>query len=77
MNHLTWTEVQSRLDEVERDDRAGIVAVFLEFEGRALDERDGRGARKTVNLSTFCQRFSLPRQTFARWLRKYGQLEAV
>lgn len=70
--HLSWTTVERALDRVEQDDKAGVVAVFLEFEGRALDRRDMRGARQTVNVSTFCQRFRLGRGTFARWLHLYG-----
>ena len=73
MNHLVWTEVEERLDKVEQDDKAGIVGVFLEFEGRALDQRDMRGARQTVNISTFCQHFQINRNSFARWLRAIGK----
>jgi hypothetical protein len=69
--HLNWSSVERALDEVEQDDKAGIVAVFLEFEGRSLEEWDMRGARRTVNVSTFCQHFHLGRQTFARWLRDH------
>ncbi len=71
--HLSWTTVEEELDRVEQDDRAGTVAVFLAYEGMALDERDMRGARKTVNVSTFCQHFGLGRQTFARWLRDHAR----
>ena len=68
-SHLDWKEVEDRLDLVEATDRAGIVSVYLEFEGRALEQRDMRGVRQTVNISTFCQHFRIGRQTFARWLR--------
>lgn len=74
--HLNWREVEEKLDGVEQDDKAGIVAVFLEFEGRALDERDMRGARRTVNVSAFCQHFGLGRGTFANWLRHHEEQPA-
>jgi hypothetical protein len=77
MVHLSWSEVEEDLDQVEQGDRAGIVAIFLKYEGQALDRRDGRGARQTVNVSTFCQQFSLGRGTFARWLKTYGIKETA
>lgn len=67
--HLTWDDVDARLDEVEAGDRAGVVAVFLLFEGMALDVFDGRGARQTVNVSSFCGHIGMYRPTFRRWLR--------
>lgn len=76
VEHLTWAEVGDALDLVEQGDREGVVTVFLMYEGRALNERDLRGARKTVNLSSFCQHFRISRQTFAQWLHKYGNKEA-
>lgn len=75
-NHLDWQEVEQRLDSVAAGDSEGLVAAFLEFEGRALDQRDGRGARQTVCISTFCQHFGLGRQSFARRVRAQ-QKEAV
>ena len=72
MAHLNWSEVEARLDLVEQDDKAGIVAVYLEFEGHALDQHDMRGARQTVNISTFCQHFRLGRGTFTRWIEVYS-----
>ena len=75
--HLSWSTVDEALDRVEESDRAGIVAVFLEHEGRALDERDMRGARRTVCVSSFCQHTGIGRQTFSRWLRDYSMKETA
>lgn len=70
---LSWEEVDAALDEVEADDIAGVVDVFERFEGRATDEFDGRGARQTVNISSFSLRYGVSRATFSRWLQKYGK----
>lgn len=73
-NLLTWAEVEAAMDAVEDGDKAGVASVFWTFEGRTLDVRDGRGARQTVNIASFCAHFKLYRNTFRNWLRKYRYL---
>lgn len=74
---LEWSEIERALDDVAADDHAGIVAVFLEHEGRALEARDARGARQTLNVSSFCARFGLRRATFAKWIKAHGRQETA
>ena len=68
---VTWDEIEEAMDAVEDGDRVGICQVYWTFEGRTFWDRDGRGARRTVNVMTFCIHFGLSRGTLSSWLRKY------
>lgn len=73
-NFLTWAEVEAAMDAVEDGDQAGVASVFWTFEGRALDQLDGRGARQTVNVASFCGHFGIYRNTLRRWLAKHRHI---
>lgn len=77
VSRVRWSDVDAALDQIEKDDKAAIVAAYLAFEGQALESFDGRGARQTVNVSSFCGRYGLYRGTFARWLKTYGNKETA
>lgn len=72
--HLRWEDVDAAMDAVEEGDTPAILSVYWTYEGRATDRLDGRGARQTVNIATFCGRYGLYRNTFRAWLRKYRHI---